>query len=197
MQDILEKANDVMFEATKANKGSGGVGKKFRYDYREDGKLDVTFIRTSKKWKELNDKSVNTQMGHYFHQFGGFTNKKKTYFLWTDVNAGNHGGDAGEQALFAGVAGVDGAVTGYNAFSPVATITSVSGTANGSIDEGEEFFQWRVALTSPFIYDGIRNPNVQIAFSTEEAVGALSTSAEGGDDCLMFGAAPDVLITIN
>ena len=26
-------------------------------------------------------------MGHYFHQFGGFTNKKKTYFLWTDVNA--------------------------------------------------------------------------------------------------------------
>ena len=24
MQDILEKANDAMFEATKANKGSGG-----------------------------------------------------------------------------------------------------------------------------------------------------------------------------
>ncbi|MDB9792702.1 hypothetical protein OAB06_02000, partial [Candidatus Pelagibacter sp.] len=55
MQDILEKANDAMFEATKANKGSGGEGKKFRYDYREDGKLDITFIRTSKKWKELKD----------------------------------------------------------------------------------------------------------------------------------------------
>ncbi|MDC0518969.1 hypothetical protein OAN79_02085 [Candidatus Pelagibacter sp.] len=95
MQDILEKANNAMFEATKANKGSGGEGKKFRYDYREDGKLDITFIRTSKSWKELKDNSVNTQMGHYFHQFGGFTNKKKTYFLWTDVNAGNHGGDAG------------------------------------------------------------------------------------------------------
>ena len=95
MQDILEKANDAMLEATKVNKGSGGEGKKFRYDYREDGKLDITFIRTSKSWKELKDNSVNTQMGHYFHQFGGFTNKKKTYFLWTDVNAGNHGGDAG------------------------------------------------------------------------------------------------------
>ena len=34
MQDILEKANDAMFEATKVNKGSGGEGKKFRYDYR-------------------------------------------------------------------------------------------------------------------------------------------------------------------
>ena len=70
MQDILEKANDAMLEATKVNKGSGGEGKKFRYDYREDGKLDITFIRTSKNWKELKDNSVNTQMGHYFHQFG-------------------------------------------------------------------------------------------------------------------------------
>ena len=57
--------------------------------------MDITFIRTSKSWKELKDNSVNTQMGHYFHQFGGFTNKKKTYFLWTDVSNGNQGGDAG------------------------------------------------------------------------------------------------------
>ena len=109
MQDILEKANDAMFEATKANKGSGGEGKKFRYDYREDGKLDITFIRTSKNWKELKDNSVNTQMGHYFHQFGGFTNKKKTYFLWTDVNAGNHGGDAG-----VGIGGIFVRSNGHN-----------------------------------------------------------------------------------
>ena len=99
---------------------------------------------------------------------------------------GSATGDAGEQVIYAGV---DGLETGSNAFSPVATITSVSGTANGRINE-EEFFQWRVALTSPFIYDGIRNPNVQIAFSTEEAVGAAGT-------CAMYGAAPDVLITIN
>ena len=104
----------------------------------------------------------------------------------TSEAAGSAGGDAGEQVLFAGV---DGQLTGSNAFSPVETITSVSGTANGRIDE-EEFFQWRVALTSPFIYDGIRNPNVQIAFSTEEAVGAFG-------NCAMYGAAPDVLITIN
>ena len=59
MQDILEKANDAFFKASKENKGSGGEGKKFRYDYRKDGKLDITFIRTSKKWKELKDNSVN------------------------------------------------------------------------------------------------------------------------------------------
>jgi len=114
------------------------------------------------------------------------TNSGGTAGTKTSEAVGSTSGDAGEQALFAGV---DGAVTGSNAFSPVATITSVSGTANGSIDE-EEFFQWRVALTSPFIYDGIRNPNVQIAFSTEEAVGAVG-------NCAMYGAAPDVLITIN
>ena len=95
METILEKVNNTMFEATKANKGSGGIGKKYRYDYRKDGKLDITFIRTSKNWKELKDKSVNTQMGHYFHQVGGFNNKKKTYFFWTDADKGEHGGDAG------------------------------------------------------------------------------------------------------
>ncbi len=95
METILEKVNNTMFEATKANKGSGEIGKKYRYDYRKDGKLDITFIRTSKNWKELKDKSVNTQMGHYFHQVGGFNNKKKTYFFWTDVDKGEHGGDAG------------------------------------------------------------------------------------------------------
>ena len=114
------------------------------------------------------------------------TNSGGTAGTKTSEAAGSASGDAGEQVLFAGV---DGAVTGSNAFSPVSTITSVSGTANGSIDE-EEFFQWRVALTSPFVYDGIRNPNVQIAFSTEEAVGAVG-------NCAMYGAAPDVLITIN
>ncbi|MDC0356933.1 hypothetical protein OAM72_00135 [Pelagibacteraceae bacterium] len=99
---------------------------------------------------------------------------------------GSATGDAGEQVIYAGV---HGSKPGSNAFSSVSTITSVSGTANPTIN-GEEFFQWRVALTSPFVYDGIRNPNVQIAFSTEEAVGAAGT-------CAMFGAAPDVLITIN
>ena len=95
MEKTLLEMNEVMFEATKANKGSGGIGKKYKFDYRKDGKLDITFIRTSKNWKELQDKSVNTQIGNYFHQVGGFTNKKKTYFLWTDVNKGNHSGDAG------------------------------------------------------------------------------------------------------
>ena len=95
MEKTLLEMNEVMFEATKANKGSGGIGKKYKFDYRKDGKLDITFIRTSKNWKELKDKSVNTQIGNYFHQVGGFTNKKKTYFLWTDVNKGDQSGDAG------------------------------------------------------------------------------------------------------
>jgi len=95
MEKTLLEMNEVMFEATKANKGSGGIGKKYKFDYRKDGKLDITFIRTGKNWKELQDKSVNTQIGNYFHQVGGFINKKKTYFLWTDVNKGNQSGDAG------------------------------------------------------------------------------------------------------
>jgi hypothetical protein len=74
------------------------------------------------------------------------TNSGGTAGTKTSEAAGSATGDAGEQALFAGV---DGAVTGSNAFSPVSTITSVSGTANGSIDE-EEFFPMESSFNNTF-----------------------------------------------
>ena len=83
-----------------------------------------------------------------------------------------------------------------NAGTPLTAITSDStaGTgANGNIGN-HTFFSWRVALAKNFIYDGIVNPSVSIAFGTETAMGFTSG---GGTACIAYAAAPDVTITIN
>ena len=53
ISDIITKMNDQMFRATSANSKSGGIGKKYKLDYRKDGKLDITFIRLDKNEAEL------------------------------------------------------------------------------------------------------------------------------------------------
>ena len=52
MEKILLEVNEVMLKATAANKKSDGVARKYKFDYRADGKLDITFIRMDKKEKE-------------------------------------------------------------------------------------------------------------------------------------------------
>tara|TARA_B100000780_G_scaffold54894_1_gene34376 strand:- start:698 stop:1612 length:915 start_codon:yes stop_codon:yes gene_type:complete len=93
LQKEVEKANEVMFERTSKNKGSKGIGKKYTFDYRKDGKLDITFIRTDLTKKELSKYSTNTQIANYLVN-NGYNNKKKTYFNFTDVSSKNSG-DAG------------------------------------------------------------------------------------------------------
>lgn len=98
------------------------------------------------------------------------------------VNAG-----AGELVVAAGYAG---AVPGTTAFSGHTAVTEVTQTAN--LDPaGKTYFQWRVALTSPFVYDGIQNPNVTVAFGTDNAL-----TFTGGGTCVAYASAPDVTITI-
>jgi hypothetical protein len=97
---------------------------------------------------------------------------------------------AGELVVAAGYAG---AVPGTTAFSGHTAVTEVTQTANQN-PAGDTYFQWRVALTSPFVYDGIQNPNVTVAFGTDNA---LSFNQGGGGTCVAYASAPDVTITIN
>ena len=99
MQDILEKTNEAMFESTKANKGSGGIGKKYKYDYRKDGKLDITFIRLDKKRKEMHKYINNNYKGWLW--LNGFNNPKKVYFTFADVTSVDGGeGGVGMASMF-------------------------------------------------------------------------------------------------
>lgn len=92
-------------------------------------------------------------------------------------------------------AGVQGSPLG-NAGTPLTAITSDSTAgagANGNVGN-HTFFSWRVALSTTFIYDGIVNPSVSVAFGTNTAMGFTSG---GGTACIAYAAAPDVTITIN
>ena len=51
MEKILLKVNEVMANATAANKKGDGIARKYKFDYRKDGKLDITFVRLDMKKK--------------------------------------------------------------------------------------------------------------------------------------------------
>ena len=53
MEEILLEMNEKMLKATAGHKYSDGLGKKYKFDFRKDGKLDITFIRVDKRREEL------------------------------------------------------------------------------------------------------------------------------------------------
>ena len=57
IEEYADKMNKLHESFSKKTKGSSGP-KKYKYDYREDGKLDVSFIRLDRKRKELH-KHIN------------------------------------------------------------------------------------------------------------------------------------------
>jgi hypothetical protein len=105
-----------------------------------------------------------------------------------DNAVGVAGAGAGELVVAAGYAGQ---APGTTAFSGHTAVTEVTQTANQNPAD-DTYFQWRVALTSPFVYDGIQNPNVTVAFGTDTAL----TFTDSGT-CVAYASAPDVTITIN
>jgi len=74
MEDIVLEMNEQMFELT-------GNKQKYKFDYRKDGKLDVSFVRLDRKGTK---KGWNNQYPDYFIQKLGFNNPKKLYFSFVD-----------------------------------------------------------------------------------------------------------------
>ena len=91
IEEYANKMNALVEKFSKKTKGSSGV-KKYKYDYRKDGKLDVTFIRLDKKRKELH-KHINNNYRAYLW-LNGFNNPKKVYFTFADVTSVD-GGEGG------------------------------------------------------------------------------------------------------
>ena len=53
MEEIILMMNEWMEISTSKYKKGDKVPRKYKLDYRSDGKLDITFIRLDKKHKEL------------------------------------------------------------------------------------------------------------------------------------------------
>jgi hypothetical protein len=93
MEKILLELNEVMLKATTEHKRGDGIPRKYKFDYRADGKLDITFIRLDKKHKKLH-KWANEDIIPYLNKVKGMNNVKKHYFNFADFSNVD-GGEAG------------------------------------------------------------------------------------------------------
>ena len=96
IEKVMKKADDAFFKMTK-NK------QRFKFDYREDGKLDVTFVRMDRKARSG---GWNVNYPDYYLTKNGFNNPKKMYLSFTDSASGD-GGQMGPHHgyIFIGKAG--------------------------------------------------------------------------------------------
>ena len=91
MEKIILMMNKWMEISTR--KKGDKVPRKYKLDYRSDGKLDITFIRMDKNFNQLN-KDANNDITPFLYKNKGQTNNKKIYFNFADFNS-RDGGDAG------------------------------------------------------------------------------------------------------
>ena len=93
IEKILLEVNEVMLKTTAENKKGDGIARKYKFDYRADGKLDITFIRMDMKRKEL-PSSANDAIVPFLHKVKSQKNIKKIYYNLADF-ANMDGGEAG------------------------------------------------------------------------------------------------------
>jgi len=93
MEKILLRLNKFMLIATAGHKYSGGLEKKYKFDFRKDGKIDITFIRLDKPEKYLMP-HPNDYLARFLYDKMKMQNPKKIYYNLVEI-AGHDGGEAG------------------------------------------------------------------------------------------------------
>ena len=92
------KSNKNFLKWSAKNKKSNGIGQKFKYDFSNDGKLDVSFVRLNLTRKEIDkpDEPSEIIFREVFRQ--GFNNPKKVYAIFSGFktkHGNSHGGVGG------------------------------------------------------------------------------------------------------
>jgi len=88
LEKIIHEMNDKMYKLT-------GNKQKYKFDYRKDGKLDISFVRLNRKGTK---KGWNNQYPDYFIQKLGFNNPKKLYYSFVDSFNHRDSGQMGVQS---------------------------------------------------------------------------------------------------
>ena len=85
IEKLVIKDNNKLLKYSAKNKKSNGVGQKFKYDFKKNGKLDVSFVRMNFSQIDVGHDSEgdgNTSQGFYDYVYNlGFNNPKKLYFI--------------------------------------------------------------------------------------------------------------------
>ena len=85
MEKELLEMNEKMFSLT-------GDKQTYKFDYREDGRLDISFVRLDRQGTH---KGWNNNYPDYFIQRLGFNNPRKLYYVWADFEHRRDGGQMG------------------------------------------------------------------------------------------------------
>ena len=102
LEKRLTTVNNKFEKWSKKNKKSNGVGQKFKFDYRKDGKIDITFVRMDLTKSDLRTvKVTETLMYKWLSKHNYLNNPKKTYALFAGFNAkgGNSHGGSGSPPI--------------------------------------------------------------------------------------------------
>ena len=94
LEKRLTTVNNKFEKWSKKNKKSNGVGQKFKFDYRKDGKIDITFVRMDLTEAGL-PKYPERRIYGFLSKDNYLNNPKKTYAIFTGFKAkagDSHGG---------------------------------------------------------------------------------------------------------
>jgi len=75
METVLLEISEIMAKHSAKHKLANGISQKYKFDYRKDGKLDITFIRLDITRKQISD-SPNNNIAPYLW-LKRFNNPKK------------------------------------------------------------------------------------------------------------------------
>jgi len=96
LEKRLTTVNNKFEKWSKKNKKSNGIGQKFKFDYRKDGKLDITFVRTNISKKKLGAHDSPNDIIYSYLRAEGFDNPKKVYATFTGFKSKRGNSDGGE-----------------------------------------------------------------------------------------------------
>ena len=102
LEKRLITVNSKFEKWSKKNKKSNGVGQKFKFDYRKDGKIDITFVRIDLTKAELKTPKYPERLIYGLLSKDNYLNNpKKTYALFTGFNSkiGNSHGGSGSPPI--------------------------------------------------------------------------------------------------
>jgi hypothetical protein len=102
LEKRLTTVNNKFEKWSKKDKKYNDVGQKFKFDYRKDGKIDITFVRMDLTKSDLKTvKVTESLMYEWLSKHNYLNNPKKTYALFAGFNAkgGNSHGGSGSPPI--------------------------------------------------------------------------------------------------
>ncbi|MDC0510444.1 hypothetical protein OAN73_02935 [Candidatus Pelagibacter sp.] len=96
IEKLAIKVNENFLKWSSQNKKSNSIGQKFKYDFLQNGKLDVSFARLNLTRKQIDEPDHPNDLIYKELFKQGFNNPKKVYAIISGFNSKHGNSDGGE-----------------------------------------------------------------------------------------------------